>query len=807
VEDSTAGGPLAGLHGFSPVLTSFIGRHSEVNEVDSLLGEYRLVTVIGPGGVGKSRLSTEVARRVAGRFADGVWLVELAAVSDPALVASAVAAMVGAQQTRRAPVIESLAEGLARRQLLLVLDNCEHVLGAVADLCGTLLAAADDLRILATSREPTGLPGETRYRLQPLAVPARGSSGAGEDGTAVALFADRARQADAHFTLDEQSAMAVAELVRRLDGMPLAIELAAARIEALGLGELASRLDDRVTLLASAGRGTAARHRSLESTMDWSYQLLTDQEQRVFRALAAFPGPFTLDAARTVAGSDAGPAVLRLVDCSLLTPPRPGADQQARYLMLQTLRVFAMSLLTEAGEEALAAEALADFAVQVAEQAAAELETSPGEVAAARRLAAEEPTLLQGLSWALEHDRDRALRLAIALAPWWAQTGRENAGYKMLDTAARQAASSDDTWAAAQYWLGPLADGTGDMARSRDHYTAARDALAGDTRSPLLCRAWAGRAESLMMLGQFDDAATEASRALALARELGDPVGEAHALACLAWTATYLGDYEGCLAWLQQTRQIDPARIPGRRIRAISQARAAALIETGQIAEARQECVHGMAQAREAGDIPVEADLLLILADAGLREGRPDDSAGHLREAIDLVSQVTGAVFVQLNCLDVCALLCVATGRLADAMTVWAASSAVLQQFGITDSSAMSQKRQESQQDASRALGPANVRAAEQRGAAMGLPAAMEFAGMLAAGPQQPSQAPGLTQLSSREQELVTLVARGSTDAQIAAQLYISISTVRSHLDRIRDKTGSRRRADLTRLALQTGLV
>jgi predicted ATPase len=211
---------------------------------------------------------------------------------------------------------------LARQQLLLVLDNCEHLLGAAAALCGGLLAACDDVRVLATSREPLRIAGEAAYRLGPLSVPGpEDALGASE---AVALFADRARCADPRFVLDGQTGPVLAKIVARLDGMPLAIELAAARMEALGAVTLADRLDDRFALLADGVRLAPDRHRSLAATVEWSYRLLDEHERRVFLAVSVFPGPFTLEAAEAVTGQGAGPGVLRLVDCSLLVPPRAG---------------------------------------------------------------------------------------------------------------------------------------------------------------------------------------------------------------------------------------------------------------------------------------------------------------------------------------------------------------------------------------------------------------------------------------------------------------------------------------------------
>ena len=349
------------VHGFVPTLTSFIGRVTAVGEVAGLLGEFRMVTVTGPGGVGKTRLASEVAWQVADRFADGVWLAELAAVKDPAQLAAVVAGALGVRDQAGMPVAEALSRVLARKQLLLVLDNCEHLLAAAAKLARELLLAADDVRILATSREPLCIVGEARYRLPPLTVPLPGDPDGIANSEAIALFADRARRVDAHFALGPETGPLAARVVTRLDGIPLAIELAAARVEALGLVQLVDGLDDRFRLLTGTDRLAEARQRSLTATADWSYQLLNEPEQRVFRALAAFPGSFSPDAAEAVSGPDAMPAVLHLVDCSLLTPPRAGPDGRPRYLMLETLRAYGAGLMAAAGEHEKVHAALARY--------------------------------------------------------------------------------------------------------------------------------------------------------------------------------------------------------------------------------------------------------------------------------------------------------------------------------------------------------------------------------------------------------------------------------------------------------------
>jgi non-specific serine/threonine protein kinase len=795
------------VHGFPASLTSFVGRAGEVAEVARLIAQYRLVTVTGPGGVGKTRLAAEVARKVAGRFADGAWLVELAGVEDPALVAVAVAAALGVQQDRGGSLTEALAQVLARRQLLVVLDNCEHVLGAAAELCGVVLPAADDIRVLATSREPLGLAGETRYRLPPLGLPGPGSAGDDAGSEAAALFADRARQIDPRFTLDGQSGPVVARLVQRLDGVPLAIELAAARVEALGLDPLLDRLDDRFPLLVGSDKTAAPRHRSLAATVAWSYQLLSEHEREVFRRLALFPGPFTLDGAAAVAGTAAEPAVLRLVDCSLVVPPRAGPDGRARYLMLETLRTFGTERLAEAGEQETAG-ALARYALQLAERAAAGLATSAGELAATRLLEAEDATVHHALAWALEHDPDMALRLAIALAPWWLVHGRWASGYQLLATAAGHAAEGGTAWCTAQFWLGLLTAGSA-VPTSLGHLTAARDALTGSATAPLLARALAWRAGALANLGRAGEAAEEGRRALAMARDLGDPAGEAYALFWLAGVAYYTRDFQAAEPWLRQAQRIDRAAIPGWITRQSTRLLGEVLGETGKAVDAQRYCAEALALARQAGAPYDQGDCLVSLALLDVRAGRLDAARAGLREGLELHSQTTASLLLH-NCLDVCGDLGAASRRWAEAITLWAACDALGQaaRMHALELAVTVARRQEPLRAARQALGPGQARAADERGAAMTAAAAAEYALLLVTEqPYEPAPAPGLPRLSARERELVTLVASGRTDAQIAERLYISVRTVRSHLDRIRDKTGCRRRADLTRLALNAGLV
>jgi predicted ATPase/DNA-binding CsgD family transcriptional regulator len=781
VERSAVADEAGSTHGFLAALTSFVGRAAVVAEVAGQLGQYRLVTVTGPGGAGKTRLAGEVARRVAGQFADGVWLAELGAVRDPAQVPAAVAAAVGIRELPSVAAADALADALARRQLLLVLDNCEHVIGAAAELCGRLLLGADDVRVLATSREPLRIAGEVRYRLGPLTLPDPDKPADLDGSEAVALFADRARRADASFALDGETAPVVGRLVARLDGMPLAIELA------------------------------AGRQRSLAATVEWSYQLLDERERRVFRAVSAFPGPFTLEGAEAVAGAGSGPAVLHLVDCSLLVPPRAGPDGRFRYVTLETLRVYGAGLRAEAGEGDAVAAALAGYALRVAEDAMAGLMAGTGEVAAARRLDAEEATMRQVLEWAMENDAAAGLRLAAALAWWWQVRGRLAGQVPLLREVVDRGAAGSDAWCTGHTWLGQASMDSADPAGALRHFTAVLDAIGDRGPFPPLASCLSSRSAALLTMGRIAEAAGDARRSLAAARQGDYPLAEAQALAVLGLVACVAGDRFGAVQLAGRAEQIMAGR-DGPAARACGHILTTVLIEADEPAAAHRVCDAGLAAARDAGDLWSLGNLLEKMVVLDLWSGLDQDAGAHLREGLQTALRI-GSRARLLDDLDCCGYLCARTGRGAEAVTIWAAVVALQghEGFSVPSHPDMPEgwlQRQEPLREARRALGPDRARAAEERGQAMSLATAAEYALMLTAtGPQPPAATPGLEGLSPRERELVTLVAQGRTDAQIAGQLHISVRTVSSHLDRIRDKTGCRRRADLTRLALSAGLV
>jgi predicted ATPase len=359
----SAAAPTPAPHNLPRERSRFVGREREREECARILAESRLLTLTGLGGGGKTRLALRVAADALASFPDGAWFVDLAPVADPSRVASTVAETLGVREEADLPATGALARHLSGRRLLLVLDNCEHVRPAAAELADSLLDAADAVRIVATSREALEVAGERRVSLGPLGLPAPGDAGAERIGEAeaVRLFVDRARAADASFALDAESAPLVAEICRRLDGIPLALELAAARVRLLSPGQIRDRLDDRFRLLAG-GRDPKGRHATLEATLDWSWSQLEEDDARLLRALSVFAGGWTLEAAAAVAvpAVDGPPdefavmdGLARLLDRSLVTVRRE-RNEPPRYRLLETVRQYARARLEAAGETAVA---------------------------------------------------------------------------------------------------------------------------------------------------------------------------------------------------------------------------------------------------------------------------------------------------------------------------------------------------------------------------------------------------------------------------------------------------------------------
>ena len=425
-------------------LSTFIGREREVSEVRALVESSRLVTLTGAGGAGKTRLGLQVAAELLDGSGDGVWLVELAAVTTEDTVAPAVseALRLGAQPARQArPVLETLLDALAPQDVLIVLDNCEHLIGACAKTAELILRRCPRVRLLATSREPLGIGGETIYRVPSLSLPGPDDTGPAAAGSsdAVALFAARASAHGVGLPADEQTGSLVVSICRRLDGMPLAIELAAARLRSLSVNELHDRLDQRFRLLTGGSRTALARQQTLRAAVGWSYSLLTGAEQALLGRLSVFAPGFGLDAAEAVCGVggldvlDVADLLGSLVDKSLVVAEQAGAG--LRYRLLETIRLFAAERLAEAGDDAAAAAAAAHCAhfLAVAEAAAAHL-TGPEQGSWLDRLHADQANLRRAGQHAADCPDGTALvlRLGVALDRYWRARSREQEAIGLL---------------------------------------------------------------------------------------------------------------------------------------------------------------------------------------------------------------------------------------------------------------------------------------------------------------------------------------------------------------------------------------
>jgi predicted ATPase/DNA-binding CsgD family transcriptional regulator len=466
-------------HNLPPQLTSFIGREKEVERVQHRLEGHRLVTLIGVGGIGKTRLSQQVANQLIDSYANGVWLVEFAPLADPALVQRSVATVFGIQQgANHSALVETLIHFLHAKTLLLILDNCEHVLDACAGLADQLLKSCPNLKILATSREALGIVGEVLYQVPSLTIPELQQISLIEklnDYESIRLFHERAQLVQMDFALTKVNASSVTQICSRLDGIPLAIELAAVRIQTLSVEQIAEQLDQCFHILTGGSRIALPKHQTLQASIDWSHDLLLEPERVLLRRLSVFAGGWTLDAAEAVcAGNDVEVnAVLdlltQLVNKSLVLAER-AQGQEARYRTLETIRQYASERLLKAGEGEQLRNRHLHFFLRWAERVEPKLR-GPRQLQWLNQIEAELDNLRAALEWSLTQAEsgEAGLRLASALLAFWYQRAHVSEGYTWLNRALTSSATSDSgaVRAKALHAAGYLARIQGDTMTAR----------------------------------------------------------------------------------------------------------------------------------------------------------------------------------------------------------------------------------------------------------------------------------------------------------------------------------------------------
>ena len=636
--------------------SSFVGREREIAEVEGLLSDRRLLTLRGPGGAGKTRLALAIAQEMVEEFESGVWWVELAPLSDPELVVRATAAALGVREAPDRSPTEALVEHLKGRRALLILDNCEHLVEACADLADTLLRTCPELKILATSREPLRIAGETNFMVPSLSVPdPRRLPPTGEltGYEAVQLFVERARSRLPAFVMTAENAPAVVDVCRKLDGIPLAIELAAARTRVLSVEQISEKLEDPLALLTTGVRTAAPRHRTLRATLQWSYELLSEGERELLGRLSVFAGGWDLEAAEVVGAAgepaDAGlvlDLLSNLVDKSLVVAEAE-ADGALRYRMLEPIRQFAREMLEESQEAPEVRRRHAEHYLALAETAEPEL-LGADQGRWLQRLRTELGNLRAALSWSLEpgEEEERArlrLRLAAALWRFWGAEGFEE-GKRWLQTA---------------------------LERDPGGFPAVR------------AKALRGLGYILFFQQDYARAIAALEEAIALYKELGDNSGTAFALANLGYAVVHGGYRERVAAFVQEGEALMRERdleVHARAFLRIILAHAA--MEEDDLDWAVAQLEEGLALCRELGDLRNTSMSLFLLGMIELKRGDLDRGASLLEEGALIARELKGRLggaYYGLGLGKVSAL----RGRPVRAARLWGAAEALREQMGM----------------------------------------------------------------------------------------------------------------------------
>jgi predicted ATPase/DNA-binding CsgD family transcriptional regulator len=661
-------------------LTTFIGRERELGETRRLLQRTRLLTITGPGGCGKTRLAVEAAGEVIHRYPDGAWFVDLGAVGDPDVVPRAVAEALGIAEREGVDPLQAVAAELAgargRRQCLVILDNCEHLVERCAETVAALLGSSRQLTFVCTSREPLHVAGEVTWALGPLSMPEPGVQVSLDElrrFEAVRLFLDRAALSDPGFELTAANAAAIRQLCERLDGIPLALELAAAHVGVLSLDELLRGLERRFGVLRS--RTAPARQRTLSATISWSYDLLDEAERRLLRRLSLFRGGFSLDAADRVCddGEEAGvfDRLARLADKSLVLPVLP---RRERYRCLDIIRRYAWDRLAESGEQAEVRGRHLAFYLALAERAAGELR-GPGQPEWLARLGTEHDNLRAALEASREAALEERLRLVVALEPFWAIRGHLGEGRQWVADALGAAGALGSTALHAR-----ALDAAARLALHQDQAASARTWLEaslaiwrelGDRPGVQACLTNLGLAAS--RLGDWTAARAHFSESLSLARELGNRRAIAILLNNLGLMAAYLDDHDTALVQLE-------------------------------------ECLRIM---RSLGDPMRVADSLANLGMLALYRGDVEAASGHFAESLHIVERLDAPQYL-VECLEGFACIAARRGHAERALRLAGTAAAIRESIG-TPQPPWSRKLEEGWMlDARRTVGPSAARAREE---------------------------------------------------------------------------------------------